>query len=192
MRRVIVFNHVSLDGYFTDANGSMNFAHGTGADAEWDAFVESNTGRDGVLVFGRVTYDLMASYWTTPMAADKQPTLAERMNARSKVVFSRTMRTATWENTTLINTDAVGAIRRLRQDDGDDLVILGSGTVVAQLADAQLVDEYQIVVAPVALGHGRTLFHGVRRALPLRLSSSRVFANGKALLTYEPSTSVTG
>ena len=71
MRKLIVFNHLSLDGYFTDANGDMRFAQNPVPDAEWDAYVAGNAGGGGMLVFGRVTYDLMASFWPTPVAESK-------------------------------------------------------------------------------------------------------------------------
>ena len=80
MRKLIVFNHMSLDGYFTDANGDMSFAQNNIPDVEWDAFVVSNAGGGGMLVFGRITYDLMVSFWPTPAAAEGMPVVAERMN----------------------------------------------------------------------------------------------------------------
>ena len=117
MRKLIVFNHVSLDGYFTDANGDMRFAQNPIPDTEWDAFVSSNAGAGGTLVFGRVTYDLMASFWPTPMAAQQMPDVAERMNNLPKVVFSRTMQEASWQNTKLVKSDITGEIEKMRSVD---------------------------------------------------------------------------
>src|SRR3972149_10430298 len=105
MRRLIVFNHVSLDGYFTDANGDMRFAHSDKPDAEWDAFVAGNASGGGILLFGRITYELMASYWPTPAAAENMPVVAERMNNLPKVVFSRTLDQVSWNNTKLVKDD---------------------------------------------------------------------------------------
>src|SRR5512140_2439657 len=96
MRRLTVFNTVSLDGYYTDSKGDMSFAHNDRQDAEWDAFVESNAKGGGMLLFGRITYELMASFWPTPMAAQSMPVVAERMNNLPKVVFSRTLNKASW------------------------------------------------------------------------------------------------
>ena len=106
MRRIIVFNHVTLDGYFTDANGSMDWAHGK-EDAEWNAFVAENAKGGGELLFGRITYDLMASFWPTQMALKMMPTVAAQMNGLPKVVFSRTLASAAWSNTTLVTKDIV-------------------------------------------------------------------------------------
>ena len=100
MRKLVVFNHVSLDGYFVDANGDMSWAKADHQDAEWNAFVAENASGGGVLVFGRITYELMIQYWPTPLAAQHNPAVAERMNNLPKVVFSRTLDTASWNNTT--------------------------------------------------------------------------------------------
>jgi len=185
MRKLIVFNHMSLDGYFTDSNGDMGFAHNPIADAEWDAFVASNAGNGGVLVFGRITYDLMASFWPTPIAAEQMPIVAERMNNLPKVVFSRTMKDAAWQNTKLFNDNLTGEIRKMKQEPGESMVIFGSGSIVSQLTEDKLIDEYQFVVDPVVLGKGRTMFAGIQAKLSLRLKSARTFANGNVLLAYE-------
>ena len=186
MRKLIVFNHVSLDGYFTDANGDMRFAQNPIPDAEWDAFVAGNAGGGGTLVFGRVTYDLMVSFWPTPMAAEQMPDVAERMNSLPKIVFSRKMKEASWQNTKLVKNDMAGEIRKMKKEDGENMVIFGSGTVVSQLAQENLIDEYQFVVDPVVLGKGRTMFDGVKEMFALKLKSARTFANGNVLLCYEP------
>lgn len=186
MQKLIVFNHISLDGYFTDAKGDMSFAHNNIPDAEWDAFVENNAGGGGTLIFGRITYELMASYWPTPLASANMPVVAERMNNLPKVVFSRTLAEASWNNTRLVVSHLTREIRRMKEEPGDGMVILGSGTLVSQLAEEGLIDEYQIVVDPVALGSGRTLFDGMKDKVPLKLKESRTFANGNVLLCYEP------
>jgi dihydrofolate reductase len=186
MRKLIVFNHVSLDGYFADAKGDMSFAHNDRPDAEWNAFVESNASGGGMLLFGRITYELMASFWPTPFAAESMPLVAERMNHLPKVVFSRTLAKASWNNTRLVKSDLIGEIRRMKQEPGEDMVILGSGSIVSQLAQHGLIDEYQIVVDPVALGKGRTMFDGIQEKLPLKLIRTQAFRNGNVLLCYEP------
>ena len=186
MRKLIVFNHVSLDGYFTDENNDMSFARNPIPDAEWDAFVASNAGSGGTLVFGRITYELMAGFWPTPLAAESMPDVAERMNNLPKVVFSSTLQEASWNNTKLVKDDMVGEIRKMKQEAGKDMVIFGSGTIVSQLTHEGLIDEYQIVVDPVALGKGRTMFEGMKEKLPLTLKQTRTFGNGNVLLCYEP------
>jgi dihydrofolate reductase len=186
MRQLIVFNQVSLDGYFVDAKGDMSWAHQARDDAEWNAFTAENAAGGGTLVFGRITYQLMAGYWPTPMALQNGREVADHMNALPKVVFSRTLAEATWSNTTLVKTDLFAAIRKLKAEPGPGLAILGSGRIVAQLAPEGLIDEYQLVVHPVALGAGRTLFEGVARKLPMKLTKTRAFENGAVLLCYQP------
>jgi dihydrofolate reductase len=185
MRRLIVFNSISLDGYFVDTKGDMSWAHNP--DPEFDAFVENNAKGGGVLLFGRVTYELMASYWPTPFAMQSYPLVAERMNSLPKIVFSRTMDKATWSNTKLLKGDITAEVRRMKQEPGVDMVVLGSGSIVSLLAREGLVDEFQIVVIPVVLGSGRTMFNGIKEKLSLKLTKSRTFGNGNVFLCYEPS-----
>lgn len=182
MPSLTMFDSISLDGYFTDGHDDMSWAHGR--DPEWDAFVQGNASGGGVLVFGRKTYDLMVRFWPTPMARQTMPAVAEQMNARRKIVFSRTLTQVDWANTTLLQGDLVAEMTRLKREPGDHLVILGSGSLVAQLTEAQLIDSYQIAVVPVVLGAGRSLFEGVKRRPTLQLTDSRRFANGNLVNTY--------
>lgn len=144
----------------------------------------------GALVFGRVTYEQMASFWPTRAGRAANAAVAEGMTAMPKYVASRTLgRTCgapTWANTTVLGGDLAAEIRGLKATLGPDLTILGSGTVVAQLTDAGLVDEDQLVVNPVVLGRGRSLFDGVGRRVPLVLRRTRAFANGNVVSWYEP------
>ena len=184
MRRLTVFNSVSLDGYFSDRHGDMRWAHRQ--DAEWGAFVSENASGGGVLVFGRVTYDLMAGYWPTPAALQGNPGVAERMNSLPKIVFSRTLDRASWKHTRLIKGDIASATKELKQAPGPGMVIMGSGSIVSQLTDARLIDEYQVVLCPIVLGRGRTMFQGVKERLNLTLKKTRAFGNGNVVLWYEP------
>ena len=159
MPKLVVYNSMSLDGYFTDANGDMNWAHKH--DPEWQAFVSENASRGGQLLFGRVTYDLMAGFWPTALAAQSNPVVVERMNNLRKFVFSRKLDRVTWNNTTLLKGDLAVEVRKLKQEPGPNIVVMGSGSVVAQLAEAGLTDEYQIVLNPIVVGGGRTMFEGV-------------------------------
>lgn len=186
MQKLIVFNHVSLDGYFVDANGEMRWAKAHNQDAEWNEFVAQNASGNGTLLFGRKTYDLMTSYWPTPMASKNDPVLADRMNNLPKVVFSRTLDKAPWKNTRLIKGDLAAEVRKLKQEPGDGLTILGSGSIVAQLAPEGLIDEYQMVLNPVVLGAGRTMFDGASKQLSLKLTKTRAFSNGNVFVSYEP------
>jgi dihydrofolate reductase len=184
MPRLVMFNSISLDGYFTSSTNDMSWAHRY--DPEWTTFISSNASGEAVMAFGRKTYDLMASYWPTPMAAKNNPGVAEAMNKLPKLVFSRTLDKADWSNTKLVKGDLASEVRKLKQAPGKDLVILGSGTIVSQLSEARLIDEYQIVLVPVALGAGRTLFEGQKSKLDLKLTKTRTFGNGNVVLSYEP------
>jgi dihydrofolate reductase len=187
MRRLVVFNNVSLDGYFTDANGDMSWAHVE--DPEWNAFAAENAKGGGVLIFGRITYGLMASFWPTPAALKQFPDVAKGMNNQPKVVFSRTMDKATWNNTKLVKSDLPGEIRKMKKEPGEGMVILGSGTIVSQLTQEGLIDEFQIIVTPIVLGKGRTLFEGVKNKVKLKQTKTRSFKNGNVFVCYEPSKS---
>ena len=158
MRKLSAFIQISLDGLFAGENGDISWAHKSRDDAEWNAFVAGNASGGGALLFGRVTYEMMAGYWPTPMAAKNDPVVAERMNALPKFVGSRTLDRASWRNTTLIKGDLATEIRKLKQSPGEDVAILGSGSLVAQLLQAGLLDELQVVVNPLVLGKGRPLF----------------------------------
>lgn len=185
MQKLLVFNHVSLDGYFVDANGTMNWARHDRTDPEWNAFVSGNASGNGTLIMGRVTYELMIQYWPTPMAKQHDAVVAEGMNRMPKVVFSRTLDKAAWNNTRLAKKDLAGEIRRMKQEDGPGMAILGSGSIVSQLAQEKLIDEYQFVVNPVILGAGRTMFDALKDKLALKLTDSRTFKNGYVFLKYE-------
>jgi dihydrofolate reductase len=162
----------------------MSWAHKH--DAEWNTFVSGNASGSGLLVFGRITYQLMASYWPTPMALQNSPIVAKGMNEMPKIVFSRTLDNISWSNTKLIKGDLAAEVRKLKQESGPDMVILGSGTIVSQLAQQSLIDEYQLAVSPIVLGKGRTLFEGVKEKLNLRLARSRTFGNGTVFACYQP------
>lgn len=184
MRKIVAFEQVSLDGFFVDAKGDMSWAHKQ--DAEWNAFTAGNASGNGALLFGRKTYDMMASFWPSPMAMQTMPEVAEGMNRLAKFVASRTIESASWRNTTVIKGDLVTSIREMKKSDGPDLVILGSGSIVSQLTGAGLIDEFQIIVNPLILGQGRTLFEGVSEKVLLRLKKTRGFGNGNVILYYEP------
>lgn len=185
MRKLVVFNSVTLDGYFSGVNGDFSWAH-RGDDAEFNAFVADNASGGGELLFGRITYELMASYWPTPVAIKNEPIVAKGMNSVPKVVFSRTLDKAAWNNTKLVKSDLAAEIRKMKSKPGKDMAILGSGSIVAQLAPTGLIDEYQLVLTPVALGKGRTMFDGIKEMLALKLTRTRTFRNGKVFLCYEP------
>ena len=186
MRQLTVFNQVTLDGYFAGPNGDISWAHQNSNDVEWNAFTADNAKGGGELVFGRITYELMMSYWPTPIASKNDPIVAEQMNNLPKVVFSRTLDKASWNNTKLVKGDLAAEIQKMKKEPGEDMAIMGSGSIVSQLSQEGLIDEYQIVVNPIVLGKGRTMFDGIEAKLTFKLTKTRTFGNGNVLLCYEP------
>src|SRR5205823_12419500 len=116
MRRLVVFNSVTLDGYFAGRNGDLSWAHKD--DPEWNAFVAGNARGGGPLLFGRVTYDMMVSFWPTPAAAKSFPEVAKGMNSAQKIVFSRTLDKVSWNNTKLVKGDLAAEVRKLKKGSG--------------------------------------------------------------------------
>ena len=184
MRELLVFNSVTVDGYFTDKSGDMSWAHKQ--DPEWNEFVAENSKSGGELLFGRITFEMMASFWPTPAAAQQFPVVAEQMNKLPKVVFSRSLDSVSWQNTRLLKGNLIEEVRKLKQESGPGMVIMGSGSIISQLAPEKLIDEYQLVVNPIVLGAGRTMFDGVKDKLNLKQTKTRTFKNGNVLLCFEP------
>lgn len=180
MQKLRVFESISVDGYFTDANSDMSWAHAGQADPEFADWVGGNASSGGALLLGRKTYQMMEAFWPTPIAAQQMPVVAKGMNAARKYVASRTIQ-PTWTNTHLLKGDLIEAVRALKESEGAGITLLGSGSVAAQLGDAGLVDEYQFVVVPVALGAGRTVF---TKRSGLRLVQQRAFRCGNVVVTY--------
>lgn len=139
-----------------------------------------------VLLFGRVTYELMAAYWPTPLAIKNDPIIAGKMNAKTKMVFSRTLEKVEWNNTRLVKKNMTEDITQLKGQPGRDLIIFGSANLAARLAKLDLIDEYQVMVNPVILGNGRRLFEGFQKEVGLELLRTRTFRNGNVLLCYQP------
>ena len=182
MRKINVFNFMSLDGCFEGpAKGDISWHR---HDAEGSAFAAESMTHGSTLLFGRVTYDIMSSYWPTQNAIGTDPVVADRMNKAEKIVFSRTMETASWNNTRVVTGDIVDKVRKMKLTEGKGMTILGSGSIVTLFAENGLIDEYQFMVDPVVLGAGSRIFDGIRNRLNLKLTSTRTFLNGCVLLCY--------
>jgi dihydrofolate reductase len=133
-----------------------------------------------------VTYEMMESFWPTPAAKKLDPVIAAQMDKLPKVVFSKSLSEVSWSNTRLVKSGLVGEIRKMKKEPGEDLTIMGSGTLISQLAREGLIDEYTLVVIPVVIGKGRTMFEDLDEQQPMKLTKSRLFKNGNVVLTYEP------
>ncbi|PSL31573.1 dihydrofolate reductase family protein [Dyadobacter jiangsuensis] len=184
MGTLSTFNFLTLNGFYKDAADSVNWHRHGGEESGFAS--DQMEGRKSILVFGRVTYEQMAAWWPSAAALEAMPEVAKGMNESPKIVFSTTLESAEWENTTLIKGDLIGEIKRLKADPDVQMTVLGSGSLVAQLAEAGLIDRYGVMIDPVALGDGKPLFSGMKTKLDLRLVDSRVFGSGVVLLEYVP------
>lgn len=183
MRKLIVFNFVTLNGFYKGPDGDISWhRHG----AEESGYSEEGLRANNILLFGRVTYELMAGYWPTPDAMKDAPVVAEGMNKAEKIVFSRTLKNAEWNNTRVVKENIVEEIKKMKQAPGKDMTILGSGSIVTRFAEQGLIDEYHIMVDPVLLGSGTAIFKNINCKLDLTLTNARTFKSGVVLLSYRP------
>ena len=187
MGRIVSFTHVSIDGFFAGPKGEIDwFKHQDDEDRQFSA--EASRG-SGTLIFGRTTYEMMAGYWPSLDAARDNPDVAEAMNRTPKIVFSRTLNpvkdSPSWKNIRIIREIRREEILKLKREATGDFAILGSGSIVQQLAGLGLIDEFQLMVNPVILGSGKYLFRDVNR-MNLRLLEERTFGNGRVFLRYAP------
>jgi dihydrofolate reductase len=181
MRRLVVWNVMTLDGFFEGATPwDLGFHQSVWGD-ELEAFSREQLAGVGTLLFGRRTYTGMAGYWST--TADEGAT-APMMNAVPKAVISNTLAEATWNNTRLLRGPAEDAVRALKAEKGEDIYVFGSAELLDALLRAGLVDEYRLCIAPVVLGQGNPLFKRSDAALSLRLKSARPLASGGLLAFY--------
>jgi dihydrofolate reductase len=183
MRNIKVFNFITLDGYFEGSKRDISWHK---HDTETTEYALEMLNLGDTLLFGRATYELMASYWPTPYATMNDPIMAEGMNKADKIVFSRTLKKVEWNNTRLSKENIAEEIKQLKQIPGKNMTILGSGSIVSQFAQLGLIDEYQIMIVPVILGTGIPIFKGMNHLLNLKLTSTRTFRNGNVLLCYIP------
>lgn len=177
-----MWNVVTLDGYF---EGERNWDlpwHEQVWGEELEQFSLEQLRSAAMLVFGRVTYEGMAAYWRTAQGA-----IADYMNRLPKVVCSRTLDAADWNNTTLVKGDAAGEIARLKREGDGSMFIFGSAILSKSLMEADLFDEYRLGIAPVIHGRGRPLFPQGITPRQLRLVEARPLSNGCLIVCYRPS-----
>ncbi|MGE5123931.1 MAG: dihydrofolate reductase family protein [Acidobacteriaceae bacterium] len=184
MAKVIMFNLISLDGYFEGAQKWDLAWHRV--DEEFNQFAIAQLDRADGLLFGRVTYEGMAAYWSSAEAISSDPEVASRMNSIRKYVFTRTLDRVAWNNTQLVKGDAVELLTRLKRQPGRDLLLFGSADLAATFTRHGLIDEYRIMVIPVILGAGGPLFNKIEGLLKLQLLETKTFRNGNVLLNYAP------
>ncbi len=185
MRRIIVSNLITQDGFFAGPNGELDWHM---IDEEFDAYAADQLSTMDAILFGRVTYEMMASYWPTSDAMFDDPLVAEYMNSLPKIVFSTTLDHAgwgNWNNVSLVRDQVAERVAELKQQPGRDMVIFGSGALVSSLALHGLIDEYRLITHPIVLGNGRPMFRNLTCPIELKLLGVRVFRSGKVLSCYK-------
>ena len=186
VRKLYSFMMSTLDGFYEGPNQEFDFWTD---DVEFSEFSVGQLYDADILLFGRLTYEGMASYWPTRAAHQDAPVVAELMNTMPKIVVSTTLESADWSNTTLVGGNVAEELSKLKQQPGKNLAIMGSPNLTVSLIGMGLVDELRVVVNPVVLGDGRSLFRSTDHRLPLRLLQTRTFSSGNVLLTYQPPSS---
>ena len=182
MGQLIAFNFITLNGFFEGPGKGDISWHLHGGEENEYSVVSLKAGN--VLLFGRLTYEMMASYWPTQDALNQNPRVAEAMNLSEKIVFSRTIQQPVWANTIVLKENMTEEVSKRKQSSGKDLTILGSGSIINQCTDAGLIDEYQIMIDPFALGSGTPIFRGIKKKLDLKLVECKTFKSGIILLRF--------
>ena len=178
-----MWNVVTLDGYFEGENPWDLSFHQLVWGKELEDFTDEQLDSADILVFGENTYKGMAEYWQNAPADDAGK--AEKMTDMRKIVCSRTLESADWNNTTIVR-DAVSEISKLKQEGGKNMFVFGSSILSDSLIKANLFDEYRLLVAPVLLGKGRRLFSDGLPYQKLKSLEVRQLTNGGVLLRYAP------
>jgi dihydrofolate reductase len=194
MRRIVMFNQVSADGYFAGPDGNLDWVV---PDKEFDKAVAASLPATGAILFGRRTYELFEAFWphavdgtTTapdPHGGERSPELraiGRFINEATKLVFSRTLKSVAWRNSHIIHELDPREIIAMKGQPGPDMMIFGSGSIVSQFTEHGLIDEYQFFVCPVLLGSGRPLFNNVSRSSRLDLLEAKRYPSGNVMLRY--------
>lgn len=189
MRKLVLFMHISLDGFVAGPNGKMDWIRVS--DDIFD-YAGERTDQADTGLYGRVTYEMMQSYWPTagdsPDASKHDIEHSQWYNNVNKVVISQTMRGQQLPQTRIISDDVPAQVAELKQREGREIVMFGSPSVAHTLTDHDLIDDYWLFVNPVILGHGIPLFKDVDKRIELRLAECKVFSSGVVCLHYERST----
>ncbi|HEX2607253.1 MAG TPA: dihydrofolate reductase family protein [Flavisolibacter sp.] len=185
MRKLVLFMHVSLDGFAADAERGLGWI---AYDGDLQNYADGIVATVGSPVYGRVTYELMAGYWpdvlTDPDESERNKAHARWVDGATKIVFSSTMKTAEWNNTIVINDHIAEEIHKLKQQPGKDLVIFGSPTLAHSLMELDLIDEYQLTLNPVFLGSGIPAYDRIKNKTNLKLVKATPLPSGVVGLHY--------
>jgi len=181
MRKLIMWNLVTLDGFFEGPKSWDIDWHDSVWGDEMETYAIEQSKSTGMLLFGRVTYEGMAGYWPS-----QKGEVADFMNTIPKIVFSRTMTRAEWNNTRLVKENAEEEVAKLKRQPGKNLFVFGSANLSSTLLDHGLFDEIDLAVAPVLLGRGNPLFKASPDRLKLKLLEARPLKSGGVILRYQP------
>ena len=179
MARLIMWNLMTLDGFVEGPNRDISWHLDVWGEELEKLSIEQLKSAGGLL-FGRVTYELVAGHWP-----NEKGEVADFMNALPKYVFSRTLKTSGWNNTQMFGGDVPGTVARLKRDNAKDIFLFGSADLAASLIPHGLIDEFRIAVNPIILGGGSPLFKQGQR-VKLKLIDSRPLSTGIVILRYEP------
>jgi dihydrofolate reductase len=198
MRKIVVFDRVTADGYFSGPEGNLDWVV---PDAEIDKLGgDAVAGSGNMMLFGRRTYQMFESFWPHVLKTDSaeapDPHMPGRQSAAmrgmavwiheaTKVVFSKSLGDVTWHNSRLVRDIEPATIDALKREPGsDDIMIFGSGQIVSKLTALGLIDEYHLIVSPLMLGGGKTLVNGVGSRVPLDLRDVKRYDSGNVMLKY--------
>ncbi len=186
MRKVVLFMHLTLDGFAAGPNGELDWIS---YDEELEKYAEGIVRTVGAPLYGRVTYQMMESYWPTVLK-DKSASKHDMDHAQwlenvEKIVFSKTLKEVEWNNTTLIKDDIAKEVAKLKKQPGKDLVIFGSPTLAHTFMELGLIDEYRLTVNPIVLGSGMPLFKSGSDTIKLKLLDTKTFKTGIIGLHYQ-------
>jgi dihydrofolate reductase len=181
VRTLASFIVTSLDGFYEGPNGEFDWPI---VDGEFDDFAIRQLDEADTLGFGRATYEHMAAHWPTEQARANDPAITSRMNTKPKLVFSTTLQHAGWSNSTVIAGEAVEQIDTVKSAPGGELLMLGSAHLTGCFAAAGVLDELRIMVCPIVIGQGHSLFEDLKDRVALRLTHVKEFESGNVLLTY--------
>jgi len=183
MRKIIVSNLITIDGYFEGLNQDLSWFV---TDSDFFDFAVKQLDEVDTILFGRITYEQMAAYWPDAKTDDAaMAAIKDKMNSLQKIVFSKTLKTVEWNNSKLIKEHITDAIIKLKQQPGKDMVIFGSGTIVSELTALKLIDEYRLIVNPVILSNGNPLFKSINEKVNLRLINMKVLDSGSVIMYYQ-------
>ncbi|HZU67688.1 MAG TPA: dihydrofolate reductase family protein [Ktedonobacteraceae bacterium] len=187
MRKIITTTWVTLDGFIAGPNGEMDWVR---VEEEMGKYEDDLISSADTLLLGRVTYQSFAGAWPyvpdNPSASEGEKIYARKLNAMRKVVFSRSLEKAEWNNSTLFREINPQEVAQLKEAPGKNIVIYGSASIVQALTNHGLIDEYQVLVHPVVLGGGKPLFKNIQDRVGLKLVETKAFPSGVVGLYYRP------